>query len=110
MEFYGVPEAEITAYLAHPLVVYDPANGLQMIGVQKHIAFFMNSGWEPFYDQRRTGYPAFAVGPATQNGGQVPKRWMYPQSETDRNRANLTAAIARQYGSDDVNGIMWSLR
>lgn len=110
MKFYGLADAEVAAYLAGPLVAYDPARAIEQISVQKHIAFFLNSGWEPFYNQRRTGHPAFAVGPATQNGGRVPKRWMYPQSELDYNGANVTAAVQRQYGADDVNGEMWALK
>lgn len=110
MEFYGISADRIAEYLTQPLVAYDPARGLELIGTQKHIALFMNSGWEAFFNQRRTGYPELRVGPATQNGGRIPKRWMYPQAELDTNPQNVAAAIQRQFGSDDVNGVIWSLQ
>jgi hypothetical protein len=51
------------------------------------------------------------VGPSTQNGGQIPKRWLYPQDELDNNFENVAEAINRQYaGNDDVNGVMWLLK
>ena len=111
MNFYGISDGDVTAYLAQPNVVFDPANAIPMIITQKYIAFFMNSGWEPFLEQRRTGIPTLGVGPATQNGGLVPKRWMYPQGELTNNPANMNAAIQRQFnGTDDINGVMWLLQ
>jgi len=109
MRFYDVSEGTIEDYLQHPKVTYDESKGIEMISNQKHISFFMNSGWQPFFNQRRTGVPTFRVGPATRNGGKVPTRWMYPQSELENNRKNMEAAIERQYGDGTINGIMWSL-
>jgi hypothetical protein len=111
MSFYGVSNADITTYLAQPLVVYNPATALSQIAIQKYIALFMNGGYEAFKEQRRTGIPTLSVGPGTFNNGMVPKRWLYPQSEYDYNLANLTASLQRQYGgTDDVNGVMWLLQ
>ena len=111
MSFFGITPAKITSYLNGSLVKFDPAKAMEQINTQKYIAYFLNSGWEAFYNQRRTGIPGFSVGPATQNGGQVPKRWMYPQSELDYNYENVSAAINRQYeGNDNVNGVMWLLK
>ena len=53
----------------------------------------MNSGWEAFFEQRRTGIPVLSVGPGTYNNAMVPKTWLYPQSEYDYNLGNLTAAL-----------------
>ena len=70
----------------------------------------MNSGWEAFFEQRRTGIPTFDIGPGTLNNG-IPKRWMYPDRELTDNSANLTAAIQRQFnGVDDINATMWLLQ
>jgi len=111
MEFYGIDPDKISSYLNERLVVYDESNAMEQINTQKYLAFYMNSGWEPFYNQRRTGIPEFVVGPATQNGGQIPKRWMYPQSELDNNFNNVADAINRQYdGNDNINGVMWLLK
>jgi hypothetical protein len=111
MEFYGISGGAITTYLAGPNVVFNPANAIPMIITQKYIALFMQSGWEAFFEQRRTGIPTLNVGPGTYNSGKVPKRWLYPQSEYDYNTQNVDAAIQSQYsGSDNVNGVMWILQ
>jgi len=111
MQFYGIAEEAINGYLAGPAVAYDPARGLQMIATQKYLAMFMNSGWEPFYNQRRTGFPNFSAGgEGIINRGRVPRRWMYPESELQLNEANVREAINRQFPQgDDINGVMWLL-
>ncbi|MFZ2900146.1 MAG: SusD/RagB family nutrient-binding outer membrane lipoprotein [Saprospiraceae bacterium] len=111
MEFYGISQARILSYLAHPQVAYDPARGIEQINIQKYLSLFMHSGWESFYNQRRTGYPEFRTGDGTQNNGLVPLRWMYPQSELDYNQAKVSEAINRQFGGNDhVNQVMWLLQ
>ncbi len=111
MEFFGIASDKINTYLNGSQVVYDDTKALEQIITQKYLSFFLNSGWEPFYNQRRTGFPTFAVGPSTQNGGQIPKRWMYPQDELDNNFDNVKEAIDRQYeGNDNINGVMWLLQ
>jgi hypothetical protein len=110
MTFLGITQAKITAYLNGNLVAYNQSKGMEQINTQKYLSYFLNSGWEAFYNQRRTGIPAFVIGPATQNGGQIPKRWLYPQGELDNNFENVAEAISRQYaGNDHVNGLMWLL-
>jgi len=110
MNFYGISGSDVSTYLAQPAVVYNPTNALSQIITQKYISFFMNSGWEAFFEQRRTGIPTFDIGPGTLNNG-IPKRWMYPDRELTDNSANLTAAIQRQFnGVDDINATMWLLQ
>lgn len=110
MKYYGISGDAIAEYLSNPDVVYDPANGLEMILKEKHTAMFLNSGWEPFYNQRRTGLPEFDVsGNGILNDGMIPKRWMYPIDEIELNLENLTKAIDRQYSSDNINETMWLL-
>ena len=111
MEFYGISEAEAEDYLQQPVVAFNPANALPLIWIQKYIAMFMNSGWEPFMEHRRTGIPTFNVGPGTYNNMMVPKRWQYPQSEYDYNPGNVRDAVEEQYGGDDdINKEMWLIR
>ncbi len=111
MQFYNIDDADISAYLSQPTVAFDPSNAIPMIIIQKYISFFMNSGWEAFYEQRRTGIPTLDVGPGTSNGGMVPKRWMYPQAEYTINKAHVEEAVQRQYnGDDDINGVMWVIK
>ncbi|MBI1226050.1 MAG: SusD/RagB family nutrient-binding outer membrane lipoprotein [Bacteroidetes bacterium] len=110
MNFYGI--TDVTAYLAQPAVTYkgDNADGLNQILTQKYLAFFQNSGWEAFYNQRRTGVPTFNVGEGTGNGERIPKRFQYPASERTTNKANYNEAVSRQYGDDDINMEMWLLK
>ena len=111
-DFYGISDDEQDAYLIEPEVVYNPANAIEMIVTQKYINFFMNGGWEAFYNNLRTGFPEFDVdGGGILNNGQVPKRWMYPQDELNLNTENVESAVSRQFaGDDDINGVMWLLK
>lgn len=111
MKFYGVADSSVTRYLTETNVKYDPVNAIPLILTQKYISFFMNSFYEPFFEQRRTGIPVLSVGPGTLNGGKVPKRWRYPQSEYQLNKTNVDEAVKRQYpGGDTVNEVMWLLQ
>lgn len=106
-------KVSISDYLAQPLVKYAGNNttGLNQILTQKYIAFFQNSGLEAFYNQRRTGVPAFLTGVGTGNSARIPKRWLYPQNERTTNGDNLKAALTTQYGgNDDINATMWILQ
>jgi hypothetical protein len=85
--------------------------GLAKIIKQKYLAFFQNSGWEAYYNYRRTGYPAFSEGIGVGNNGKIPKRWTYPAYEANRNPANLKAALDAQFGgNDNINGEMWLIK
>lgn len=110
MLFYGIDQASIDAYLTQN--PYPAANQLEAIMTQKYIASFMNSEWNFFYEQRRTGLPVFDVsGSGVLNDKKVPKRWMYPVSELQNNQANVNAAINSQFnGNDNINGVMWLLK
>lgn len=111
MSFYGITDA--TAYLAQSNVKYagNTTVGLNQILSQKYIAFFQNSGYEAYFNWRRTGVPTFLVGPGTANGTKIPLRYQYPSSELSTNQVNVTDAITRQFsGSDNINAIMWIIK
>jgi hypothetical protein len=109
MAFYDIDVP--AGYLDQPGVKFNAANAIPLIITQKYIALFMQSGWEAFYEQRRTGIPTFDVGPGTYNDMKVPKRWLYPQSEYDYNKGNVDAAVQSQFaGNDDVNALMWVVK
>lgn len=111
MAFYNIAADKIDSYLLGSLVDLKNTDVLSKILTQKYIAFFMNSGWEPFYEQRRTGVPTLRVGPGTLNGGKVPKRWQYPLTEVQLNEVNLNEAIKRQYPEgDNTNAVMWMIK
>ena len=104
--------ADIQTYLQQPAIQLTPANQLNQILTQKYLSMFMNTGWEPFYNQRRTGIPVFETsGAGILNGGKIPKRWMYPTTEYQTNAVNVNAAVSTQYPQgDDINGVMWILQ
>jgi hypothetical protein len=113
MQFYGVAQDDIDTFLLNTNVVYGGNNttGLNQILTQKYIAFFNNSGRESYFNHRRTGIPAFNVGPANNNGGKIPLRWKYPVSEFENNSSNVNAALSSQFGgSDDINAAMWMIK
>ena len=73
----------------------------------------MNSGYESYYNWRRTGVPTFAqggTGIGTPNN-QIPLRWLYPQGEITYNTTNYQSALTAQYGgSDDLTAKMWLIK
>ena len=110
---YGeVDNISIAAYLAQPSVAYQSgAAGLTQILNQKYLAFWQNSNWEAFFNQRRTGVPAFSQGAGNGNGNKIAIRWQYPVAESAANAANYTAALQSQFGgTDDLNGMIWILK
>jgi hypothetical protein len=113
----GPVTVNVTNFMAQAAIVYagDNAAGLNQILTQKYIAFWQNSGWEAFYNWRRTGVPAFAQGGVgigtTSNSNMIPIRWQYPNDEAVSNTANYKAAIQSQYGgTDDVTKAMWLIK
>jgi hypothetical protein len=105
----GTVTIDINTFLASPNVVYagDNAAGLTQILQQKYVAFFVNSGWEAFYNWRRTGVPNFSQGgdgigtPNNQN--LIPRRWQYPNDEAVYNTTNYNSAISSQFGGSGDN-------
>ncbi|MEY8721824.1 SusD/RagB family nutrient-binding outer membrane lipoprotein [Bacteroides stercorirosoris] len=110
MQFYDISESVISEYLNSSVVAY--GGQLEQILNQKYIAFFNNSGWEAFYNIRRTGIPALNIGDNMNNpSGKIPVRWRYPQAEYQTNEANVQEAIKRQFnGTDGVDDLMWILK
>lgn len=104
--------ATIQTYLNSPEVALQSGTAIKQIITQKYISMFMNTGWMPFYEQRRTGFPTFDVsGAGILNGGVVPKRWMYPNDEYVNNAVNVQKAVSSQFPSgDNINGVMWILQ
>lgn len=110
LQFYQIDQDQITAYTNALKLSADAP--LRQILTQKYIASFMNGSWQPFYEQRRTGFPDFDVsGAGALNDKKIPKRWMYPEDELRLNQANVASAISRQYPEGDhINGVMWLIK
>jgi hypothetical protein len=107
---YGEVSVSIQNFMNHPDVQYAGGNqGLEQIITQKYVAFWQTGSWEPFYNYRRTGFPAFDVGPGTNPQQQIPNRWRYSPAEI-QNNPNAGQAIASQFGADDIFAEMWLIK
>jgi len=89
----------------------DFESDLQKIIEQKFAASFLQYKYDPFFDNRRTGYPVYPIDPATNQNeltDRMPLRWMYPTEEATQNTENYQEAIDRQFGGvDDHNIHTW---
>jgi len=100
-------------YYAQPTITYagNNAAGLNQIITQKYLAFYQNSGWEAYYNWRRTGIPTFNTGAGTGNSNRIALRFQYPAAEKSINATNVNAAIQSQFsGTDDINAKMWIIK
>jgi hypothetical protein len=107
----GEATANVTDFLAKVKYAGNNANGLKQILEQKYVAFWQNSGWEAFYQFRRTGIPKFTEGAGTNAQGIIPSKWLYPVREVVNNPINAKLAIDKQFGgTDDVFAKMWLIK
>ncbi len=110
MEYWGVEQADIIAYLAQPSVAYATAAGTwkQKIGTQAWIAYY-NRGIEGWTLWRRLDFTGFNV-PDGMTEGDIPRRLIFPIEEATLNNSALTAAIGLIGGSDDAQTkIFWDV-
>lgn len=98
------------AYVAQVTVAFKGGNltdQLEQIMTQKYLIMFHQGDWTIYYDQLRTGFPKLVQ----QAGITPPTRWIYPNSEYNRNQANLQQAIDRQFTEgDNIRGLTWWLK
>lgn len=101
-----VADADVTAYLvAHP---YVDADGYTQINTQYWAASFLD-WYETWANWRRSGIPALTPVNYTGNatGGQIPRRMLYPASESSANGTNYQAAIGRQGANNFLTRVWW---
>jgi hypothetical protein len=107
---WGNVTINTSQFLTQVTYAGDNAAGLTQILTQKYMAMFNNSGWEAYYNYRRTGVPALLQGGAgigTINN-LLPRRWLYPSSEMTYNSDNYQSALSSQFGgSDDLGKDTW---
>jgi hypothetical protein len=107
---WGTATVNIPQFMSKVAYAGDNATGLTQILTQKYVSMCNNSGWEPFYNYRRTGVPAFGQGGpgiGTPNN-LIPRRWVYPSSEASSNTANYQSALQSQFGGvDDPTKDTW---
>ncbi|WP_291909557.1 SusD/RagB family nutrient-binding outer membrane lipoprotein [Chitinophaga sp. CB10] len=100
-----ISEGAATAYLtAHP---FDPAKALEQINTQYWAASFLD-WYEVFSNWRRSDYPKLTpvIYPGDNNGGQIPRRMLYPAVEASANGKNYNDAINTQ-GANNFNTRVW---
>lgn len=96
-----------TTYLSRANVRFTGSTAnMERLMSQKYIAMFF-SGFESWYDYRRTGYPVLPVGPAAQNNGIMPRRFDYPLITQATNKANYDVAAARMGGDNLLTKVWW---
>ncbi|ULQ56780.1 SusD/RagB family nutrient-binding outer membrane lipoprotein [Flavihumibacter rivuli] len=106
MEAWGVPTAQITAYLANPKVAYATATGnyKQKIGFQKWIALY-NRSFDAWIEWRRLDYPVLVK---PENAlSDIPVRYTYPFNEQNLNKANYDAAASKIGGDKVTTKLFW---
>lgn len=115
-EFFGLSASKANDYLSNSDVVLSgsPSEKLDRIITEKYLNFYMQGGYEPYFDLRRTGYPDFAsyVSPdisTLYNNGNLPLRYEYPLGEITDNLEEVTQAIDKLNGGDSIFSKMWLL-
>lgn len=110
MQYWGIDDAEITAYLSNPDVAYATAAGdwKQKIGIQHWLALY-NRGFEGWTVWRRLDFTAFNA-PPTLTYEDIPKRFIFPIEEATLNRQNLNEAIQMIGGEDSAKArVFWDV-
>lgn len=96
-----VTQDSAASYLNRPLVRLDDTltdeQKIERIIFQKYCVSFYQGGWDPYFENLRTGYPGFMH----LEENPIPYRWMYPDTEYRYNTANVEEAITRQFGANN---------
>lgn len=125
MSFYDVQNTDIEVYWQNPSSAFVGSNNvddaLEQINMQRWVAYFMNSNWEGYFNNRRTkvhalgtendGVPHFKIS-TSHIATHMPMRWLYPQSEYSTNAVNVAEAVQRQFNKADETlfDIIWMLK
>jgi hypothetical protein len=107
--------AYIDAFPATVALTGSTEQQIAQVITQKCVASFLQGNkYQGWFENRRTGYPVFKLNASTNLNSpstNFPLRWLYPSNELSYNSANLSLAVASQYGgSDDVNQTIWLLK
>lgn len=85
------------------------AQKMEQIGTQKWVTLFLEDEYEIFSNWRRTGYPKLTPTnyPGNLTGGQIPTRFVIPDSEEQYNKVNFYEARTRQGGTNTLSSKVW---
>ena len=112
MEQYEIDEEAVTAFLSQPVGTLSGTEEerFENIVTQKYIAMFFQ-GYQGWAEMRRTGYPKVWIGDEVGvSGGQIPRRFTYPNDEFLKNKENIDAAVARMGGDNLTTKVWWDKR
>jgi hypothetical protein len=103
-----ITDAEITAYINDPGVLYNSTDALKLINTQYWIVNIRN-GTEAFANFRRSGFPALIPNPVTGVLGTpgFARRLSYPDIEASANTTNYQAAAAAIGGDKLTSKVFW---
>lgn len=112
MEYWGIEEADITAYLAQPEVNYSTAiagsDWSQVIGIQEWLSLY-NRGFAGWTVWRRLDFEGFNT-PEGLEPEDIPKRLIFPIEEATLNPTNLQEAIQLIGGADNAQTrVFWDV-
>ena len=101
-----ISDVEVATYLAKK--PYDASKGWEMISEQYWAATLLNE-YEAFSNWRRTGFPTLVPtsDPGSDTGGPIPRRLIWPESESSTNADNFAEAIARQGPNNMITRVWW---
>ena len=106
----AISATQISTYLKYnPFLTAGTFNQkLEQISTQRWVLGYLDQ-IENFSNWRRTGYPVLIPTnyPGNITGGQIPRRYIVPQSEETLNRENFLAAKARQSGDNTLLSRVW---
>jgi hypothetical protein len=101
-----IPAASVTAYLtAHPYTdSYDQINTQYWLECYENLDFY-----EAWANWRRSGFPVLTPVnyPGNATNGQIPRRMLYPTSESSSNSTNYQEAISRQGANTFTTKVWW---
>lgn len=108
---YGINVNADPSYFTQTTVAYTGTQPekLAKIYLQGWISNYF-TGFEGWFQWRRTGSPAIVPGANNLNNNLVPVRFIYPVIEQSLNGDNRKEAVTRQGNTDDINTKMWLLR
>lgn len=110
MEYWGVSDSDITAYLAQPGVAYDAGGDYrEQIGKQKWMGLYLQ-GLQGWTEWRRLDAPTLNGIPSvgiTEN--DIPTRFTYPVDEQNLNEANWQEASSAIGGDELSTKLFWDV-
>lgn len=105
-----LPEGAVEKYLKEN--PFDVSKALEQINTQYYITTF-GDPHEVFANWRRSGFPVLTPAAMAKKDGQcatdgsIPRRFRYPSSESQVNKANYDAAVSRQGGDTFSTRVWW---